>query len=253
MSDRVEIGDAVLYRGDALRILPTLDRVDLLFTDPPFELFKTREFIWSYDHACPEHWHNIVMSKFPYTGMVQREFAERPWPLVSEYIWHFTDMSSFRASYMPLIHHETISVFSGRKDAIDLDRIRQPHRRSLAAEPQFKTAKSRGKQGKDLYWQQSEKGAWKSSVIICQRSLTGDMQDKDTTQPVGVKPVEMLMGLLPAYGDGVILDPFMGSGSAAIVAALTGRPYIGIEVDPDYFALAVRRLEDFHRNGDLFV
>ena len=72
-------------------------------------------------------------------------------------------------------------------------------------------------------------------------------------QPVGVKPVEMLMGLLPAYGDGLILDPFMGSGSAAIAAAMMGRPYIGIEKDPAFFDLAVRRLEDFRRNRDLFL
>ena len=191
------------------------------------------------------------MSKFPYTGLVQT--AEWGKPLLSEYIWHFTDMCSFRAKYMPLIHHETISVFSDAKWAIDLDRIRQPHRRSLAEEPQFKTNKSRGKEGKALHWQQNEKGAWKSSVIICQRSLTGEMQDKDTTQPVGVKPLEMLMGLLPAYGDGLILDPFMGSGSVALAATLMGRPYLGFELDPGHYELACRRLEDATRNGDLFT
>jgi DNA modification methylase len=33
---RVEIGDAVLYEGDALEIMPTLEQVDLLLTDPPY-------------------------------------------------------------------------------------------------------------------------------------------------------------------------------------------------------------------------
>ena len=246
----LEIGSAFLYRGDAFEILPDLEQADLVFTDPPFELYD-REFILRYEDALPPHIHHIVMSKFPYTGLVQTGFKRLQ--LLSEYVWHFSDMCTFRAAYMPLIHHETISVFSNYKKGIDLDRIRQPHRRSLVAEPQFKTNKSRGKQGKALHWQQNTKGAWKSSVIICQRSLTGEMQDKDTVQPVGVKPVEMLMGLLPAYGDGLILDPFMGSGSAAIAAAMMGRPYIGIEKDPAFFDLAVRRLEDFRRNRDLFL
>lgn len=34
--ERVEIGDAVLYRGDSLEIIPTLDRFDAVITDPPY-------------------------------------------------------------------------------------------------------------------------------------------------------------------------------------------------------------------------
>ena len=34
----VIIGDATLYLADCLEILPTLDKVDLVLTDPPYEL-----------------------------------------------------------------------------------------------------------------------------------------------------------------------------------------------------------------------
>lgn len=250
LTDSVTIGNCELIHADAFEVLENQADCSLLFLDPPFELYEP-EFFETFDFRRPWADHLIVMSKFPYTGLVQTLI--KGIPMVSEYIWHFTDMCSFRAAYMPLIHHETITVFSHEKKEIDLDRIRQPPRRSLAAEPQFKTYKSRGKQGKPLHWQQSEKGAWKSSVIIAQRSLKGEMQDKDTVQPVGVKPLEMLMGLLPAYGTGPILDPFMGSGSVAIAAAMMGRPYVGIEINREYFELAVRRLEDHTRNGDLFA
>ena len=41
---------------------------------------------------------------------------------------------------------------------------------------------------------------------------------------------------------GVILDPFLGSGTTAYVAKLLGRKYIGIELNPEYIKIANRRL-----------
>ena len=42
--------------------------------------------------------------------------------------------------------------------------------------------------------------------------------------------------------DGVVLDPFLGSGTTAAVARQMGRHYIGIELNPDYCALAEQRI-----------
>ncbi|HEY64074.1 MAG TPA: site-specific DNA-methyltransferase [Caldilineae bacterium] len=57
-------------------------------------------------------------------------------------------------------------------------------------------------------------------------------------------PVELPRRLILLYtspGD-VVLDPFMGSGSTAIAAVLTGRHYVGYEISPKYCELAQRRL-----------
>lgn len=43
--------------------------------------------------------------------------------------------------------------------------------------------------------------------------------------------------------DDFILDPFFGSGTAGLVAQQLGRKYVGIELNPDYVALAAERLE----------
>ena len=42
----------------------------------------------------------------------------------------------------------------------------------------------------------------------------------------------------------VVLDPFMGSGTTLVAAELLGRRGIGIEIDPGYFDIACRRVEE---------
>jgi site-specific DNA-methyltransferase (adenine-specific) len=48
---------------------------------------------------------------------------------------------------------------------------------------------------------------------------------------------------LYTYLDDVVLDPFLGSGSTAVAAARNGRRYVGYDLDPDYVAIAERRIE----------
>jgi len=59
-------------------------------------------------------------------------------------------------------------------------------------------------------------------------------------------PVELPQRLIRLYtylGD-VVLDPFLGSGSTAVAAAQADRRYVGYDTDPEYIALAERRLAD---------
>jgi DNA modification methylase len=51
----------------------------------------------------------------------------------------------------------------------------------------------------------------------------------------------------------VVLDPFMGSGSLGVACLETGRRFVGIELNPDYFAAACQRIEMATRQGTLFV
>ena len=63
------------------------------------------------------------------------------------------------------------------------------------------------------------------------------------------KPVSLMrwcLGFLPEAQ--TILDPFMGSGATGVAAVQMGKSFIGIERDPDYFAIACRRIRE--ANGD---
>ena len=52
---------------------------------------------------------------------------------------------------------------------------------------------------------------------------------------------------------GTILDPFMGSGTTGVACIQTGRDFIGIEIDPGYFAIAERRIKEAQAQGTLAV
>jgi len=50
-----------------------------------------------------------------------------------------------------------------------------------------------------------------------------------------------------------IIDPFMGSGTTLVSCQKTGRNGTGIERDPDYFAIACKRVDEASRQIDLFI
>ncbi len=60
------------------------------------------------------------------------------------------------------------------------------------------------------------------------------------------KPPELIAGLIEQMTDpgDTILDPFMGSGSTGVACVRTGRNFIGMEIDPAYYATAQRRIAD---------
>jgi site-specific DNA-methyltransferase (adenine-specific) len=57
-------------------------------------------------------------------------------------------------------------------------------------------------------------------------------------------PVELPQRLIElyTYRDDLVLDPFLGAGSTAVAAVRTGRRYCGYDTDPEYVALARRRV-----------
>jgi site-specific DNA-methyltransferase (adenine-specific) len=73
------------------------------------------------------------------------------------------------------------------------------------------------------------------------------------------KPAELIeraLDLLAPPDGGVVLDPFMGSGTTGVVAAEKGYRFIGIEREPEFHELSQRRIADAQSYGgqpDLFA
>ena len=64
-----------------------------------------------------------------------------------------------------------------------------------------------------------------------------------------VKPVALMSYLvrLVTPPNGIVLDPFMGSGSTGIAAQLEGFRFCGMEMDADYFKIAEARIENYEQ------
>jgi len=58
------------------------------------------------------------------------------------------------------------------------------------------------------------------------------------------KPVGLMTALVERFTSpgATILDPFMGSGTTGVACVQTGRNFIGIEIDPAYYAIAEKRI-----------
>ena len=70
-----------------------------------------------------------------------------------------------------------------------------------------------------------------------------------TQKPLAL--MEWCLGFLP--GAKTILDPFMGSGTTLVACQRMGRHGTGIELDPDYFDIACRRVDEAARQPDLLI
>jgi DNA modification methylase len=68
------------------------------------------------------------------------------------------------------------------------------------------------------------------------------------------KPAEMVADFIEWHTQGgmLVLDPFMGSGTTGVACIRTGRRFIGIEKEPKYFAIAVKRIEAELQRHTLF-
>ncbi len=70
-----------------------------------------------------------------------------------------------------------------------------------------------------------------------------------TQKPVAL--MEWCLGFLPDAK--TILDPFAGSGTTLVACQRMGRHGTGIELDPDYFAIACKRVDEAARQPDLLI
>ena len=65
------------------------------------------------------------------------------------------------------------------------------------------------------------------------------------------KPVQLMLEVA-SWTAGTILDPFAGSGTTGVAATQLGRKFIGIELDPEYFEIACKRVEEAWNQPRLF-
>lgn len=87
------------------------------------------------------------------------------------------------------------------------------------------------------------------SLAHSELTPTGDGKWHPTQKPIAL--MKWCLGFLPNAS--TILDPFMGSGTTGVAAVKLGRRFIGIEIEPKYFDIACRRIDEAMKQPDLFI
>lgn len=209
---REVIGDATLYLGDCLEIMPTLGKVDAVVTDPPYgiradEAAAKNHGKWGWRDYGPSAWDRQPPSRevFDLLRAASRE----------QIIWggnYFTDRLPPSMGF--LIWDK------GQRDF------------SLA----------------DCEYAWRSKCAAARVISYPRAAALGDGKEHPTQKPVAV--MQWCLGFLPDAE--TILDPFMGSGTTGVACANLGRKFIGVEIEEKYFDIACKRIEIAYRQPRLF-
>jgi len=234
----VTIGNATLYLGDCREILPTLPKVDAVITDPPYSA-RTHA---GHDASAKGHLgagnDGSERSQLGYCALSHedaKQIAELFVARCDAWIVWMTD------------HTLAPTISSALSDL----------GRYVFAPLPFYAPGSRVRLCGD------GPSSWTDWIIVCRTAaqsrwgtLPGGYQAStgwNDKQHMGGKPTALMVRLVGDYSrEGIILDPFMGSGTTGVAAVQFGRKFIGIEIEPKYFDIACERIENAQRQQKLF-
>jgi site-specific DNA-methyltransferase (adenine-specific) len=212
------IGNADLYLGDCLEILPHLPRVDAVITDPPYGIAHPCNF------AERGRGKLAACNDYPDVHMDDRPFDPAPFLAlgVPTAMWG----GNYFADKLPPCSGWLVWD-KDRPD--DLDQATC-----------------------ELAWTNYVKGVRRFRYLWNGMMRQGEKGQNyhPTQKPIALQEWVLSLRWTP---QGTILDPFMGAGSTALACASTGRRFIGIEIEPKYFDIACERIENAQRQERLFA
>ena len=249
-----------LFCEDALTGLERISdaAIDLIIADPPYGLGKDygndsdkmdadAYLTWT------EQWIDAALPKLKASGSLYIFLTWRYSPeifvmlkqrmtMLNEIIWdrRVPSMGGSTRSYSSV--HDTIGFFALQKGYyFDLDAIRIPY------DAETKKARSRsifvGSKWLEIGY--NPKDLWSVSRLHREHP---EREDHPTQKPLEI--VERMVKASCPPG-GVVLDPFMGTGTTAVAAKRCGRNFVGFELNPDYCAAIDKRLAGLDRQPGL--
>lgn len=233
------IGDCELYLGNSLEILPTLNPVDLIVTDPPYLLTSGG------GNPSPEHRKmSGCFNSDKYDNGGGLVICDIDWPDFMKPL--FDALKPDSHCYVMCNNRHVKNMLSAAEDAgfgfhnlLVWDKMSCTPNRWYMKNIEFTGFFYKGKAKfiNDCGYQQ---------LMACPQENYGD---HPTTKPTALMQHYIENSSQP--GD-IVLDPFMGAGSTGVAAVRSGRKFIGIEISEKYFDQACKRIEESSKKSDLF-
>lgn len=216
------IGNATLYLGDCLEILPTLEKVDAVITDPPYGI--------GFSH----HGQNV---RGIGNGKYKTAFAD---------VKIAGDDKPFDPS--PWIGFERVILWGANHFASrlqDTDKWLIWDKREAESTLSFADC--------EMAWTNLPGQArmfrhyWNGMLKASER---GEARVHPTQKPIALMRWCIDQTALPSGS--CVLDPYMGSGPTGIAACQAGMRFIGVELLEPYFNIACQRIENAQRQRTMF-
>ena len=236
----------VIYNEDCMDYLCDIDdkRIDLTILDPNYN---------DWDKLCEQGLirqavrvtkttGNIIMfTKQPFDYNLRNEIN----PIFRrEIVWSFCNGGAWVSNRMPLVSFQKIYWCTLGKDFYFNPRTGVEY--SEGTKDFKRTSKVfEGYHGEGRQFTKSNDGIWLRDHLHYNKPNFG---------PIPAKPIELIKIIVRCFcpDGGIVLDPFVGSGTTAVASTQLGRHYIGFEKDNTCWKKSVERVNDTHRQLTLF-
>lgn len=250
MSESQTIGLATVYLGNCLEILPSLETVDAVITDPPFEAEAHTLQRRALGRGSEDGRRDIKDAALPFAAITELERSGLcQWAAAhcSGWLLAFCQaeaLGSWRTSMEAAgakwrragvwIKPDGMPQFTGDRPGMGYESI----------------AMAWCGQGKSKWNGGGKHGVWTFPKHDGGQGHGGRANEHPTQKPIRL--MSELVSLFSSEGQ-VVCDPFMGSGTTGVACLGLGRRFVGIELNRKYFDLACERLEAAQSQGRLFA
>lgn len=267
--------NGAFYLGDSVQWLKSLENgsVDLIFADPPYNIKKADwdkfeshvEYVeWSM--AWIEQAHLKLKPKGTlYICGFSEILSDLKLPSMKYFksirwiIWHYKNKANLGNDW-GRSHESLLHLRKGNKFTFNVDDVRIPygeHTLKYPSHPQAETSQyGNGGKRKDV-WTPHPKGAKPKDVVtvptehlvlpedLIEVPTTCNGSGESTPHPTQ-KPEELVRKFILASSNpnDLVIDPFLGSGTTAVVAEQLGRRWAGCDLNHEYINWAIDRVEN---------
>lgn len=226
-----------IYNAD-MRDVVGLPHADLIVADPPY---GETNLYWD---TWPEGWptwlwtHSDSMWVFGSMRMFLHNWHEfNEWSFSQDIVWEKHNGSSFHNDRFKRVHEHALHFYKGTWANIYHEAPTTPDATPRVVRRKGRPPQWHGAIGGDTYVSEDGGPRLMRSVIPV-RSCHGYAVN-ETQKPEGIVLPLIEYGCPPG---GLVLDPFMGSGTTLVAARSTGRRAIGVEIREQQCEQAVKRL-----------